>query len=80
MRVTQVRAGLADVTNQLSSRGQQMAEGPAAQKATQLLDDARVAGSSVVGKVRQAHVVRTVSSGAGAMASQIHDFISIQRF
>ena len=75
-----VRAGLNDVTNHLSSRTQQLAEGPAAQKASALLDDARVAGANVYGKIQQNDMVRTVSSGAGSIASSIHEFISIQRF
>jgi len=85
--------GLADVTNQLATRSKSLA--PAAQKANAALDaalDAAVsATTSVAGKAQQTAFVRTVSDGAGLVATkvgdwaapvveQVRDFASIQRF
>jgi len=72
--------GLVDVTNKVATHKQWLAEAPAAQKATQLLGDARAAGASVISKVREAEVVRTVSSGAADISSSIREFANIQRY
>lgn len=76
----QVARGLADVTNHLSSRTQQLAGHPTAQKAVRGLEMIGEARASVVSKVRQADVVRTVSSGAEHVALSIREFASIQKF
>ena len=72
--------GLVDVTNKVATHKQWLAEAPAAQKATQLLGEARAAGASVISKVREAEVVRTVSSGAADISSSIREFANIQRY
>lgn len=86
-----VARGLADVTNQVASRTQQLADGPTAKKATRGLGLLGSAGASVVSKVRSAEVVSDVSevvtdvtdavSGVvGSFKSSILDFVEIQRF
>ena len=75
-----VTRGLADVTNRLASRTQRLAEHPTTQKAARGLGVLSSTGASMLSKVRQAEVVRTVSSGAESVASTVREFASIQKF
>ena len=91
IKTSHVARGLADVTNQLAARTQRLADGETVQKTAEFLGQARSISTSVVGTMKEAKMVQSVSSSASVVANAVsgfasaivvegREFASIQRF